>query len=184
MSVVPPPMSTIMLPAASVIGRPAPIAAAMRFFDQVHFAGLGAIRAVLHRAALDLRDLRRHTDDDARADEALAAMRLLDEVAEHLLGGLEVGDHAVPHRADGGDAAGRPPEHLFGIAADSFDLVVHVVDRHDRRFVENDAGAAREHAGVGGTQVNRQVVGEERHRSEQHRDSFSSGCAVMAGWKP
>ena len=29
MSVVPPPMSTIMLPEASVIGKPAPIAAAM-----------------------------------------------------------------------------------------------------------------------------------------------------------
>ena len=29
MSVVPPPMSTIMLPVGSVIGRPAPIAAAM-----------------------------------------------------------------------------------------------------------------------------------------------------------
>jgi hypothetical protein len=26
-----------------------------RFLDQVHFAGLGAHRAVLHRAALDLR---------------------------------------------------------------------------------------------------------------------------------
>ena len=44
-----------------------------RLFDQVHLAGLRAIGAVLDRAPLDLRDLRRHADDDARADEALAA---------------------------------------------------------------------------------------------------------------
>src|SRR4029434_3495130 len=32
-------------------------------------------------------------------------------------------------------------------------------------------------------QVNRQVVGEERHRSEQHRgSSFSRMVAVLAGW--
>ena len=139
-----------------------------RLFDQVHLAGLGAIGAVLHRAALHLRNLRRHADDDARADEALAAVGLLDEVAEHLLGGFEVGDHAVAHRADGGDAAGRPAEHLLRVVADGLDLVVDVIDRHDGRFVEHDAGAAGEHAGVRGTEVNRQVVREERQRAEKH----------------
>ena len=77
--------------------------------DEVHLARLGAVGAVLHGAALDLGDLRRHADDDARADEPLAAVRLLDEVAEHLLGGVEVGDDAVAHRPDGRDAAGVRP---------------------------------------------------------------------------
>ena len=132
------------------------------FLDQVHLAGFRAIGAVLHRAPLDLRDLGRDADDDARADEALAAMGLLDEVAEHLLGRFEVGDHAVAHGADGRDAAGGPTEHLFRVVADSLDLVVDVVDRHDGRFVEHDAGATCEHARVRGAQVNRQVVRKER----------------------
>ena len=106
----------------------------------------------------------------------LRPVGLLDEVAEHLLGRLEVGDHAVAHRADGGDAAGRPPEHLFRVVADGLDLVVDVVDRHDGRLVEHDAGAARKHAGVGGAEVDRQVMGEERQRSEKHSKPLSSVC--------
>jgi hypothetical protein len=58
MSVVPPPMSTIMLPDGSVIGMPGADRRRHRLLDQVHFARLGADSAVLHRALLDLRDLR------------------------------------------------------------------------------------------------------------------------------
>src|SRR4026207_1681768 len=90
MSVVPPPMSTIMFPAGSVIGMPAPVAGAHaspptrpsaqrarcgaphaaaagrrhRFLDQMHFARLRAIGTVLDGALLDLRDLGRHPDDN------------------------------------------------------------------------------------------------------------------------
>src|SRR3972149_6541608 len=110
MSVVPPPMSTIMLPDASVIGMPAPIAAPHpphRLFHQMHFAGLGAVRAVLDGALLHLRDLRGHADDNARAHPDVAVVRLLDEVGQHLLGDLKVGDDAVLHRLDGHDVAPR-----------------------------------------------------------------------------
>src|SRR4029450_6862977 len=87
-SVVPPPMSTIMLPDGSVIGMPAPGAAARRrrdqfagwfgdghagadrprhrLLDQMHFAGLGSVGAVFHRPLLDLRDLGRHANHDSR----------------------------------------------------------------------------------------------------------------------
>ena len=54
------------------------------------------------------------------------------------------------------------------LGADGFNLIVDVVHRHDRRFVEDDAGAAREHAGVGGAEIDGEVVGEERKCSEQH----------------
>ena len=72
-----------------------------RLVDQVDLAGLGPQRALLHRAALDLRDLGRHADDDARADPHAARAGPLDEVAEHPLGGVEVGDDAVAQRLDG-----------------------------------------------------------------------------------
>ena len=87
-----------------------------RLFDQVHFAGLGAVGRVLDRALFDLRDFRRHADDDARPHPDVAVVRLLDEVGQHLLGDVEVGDDAVLHRLDGDDVAGRAAEHLLRAA--------------------------------------------------------------------
>src|SRR5207237_5591111 len=90
-------------------------------FNQVNLARLRAIRAVLDRAALDLRDLRRHADDDARTDEPLALVRLADEIAEHPLRRLEVRDDAVAHRLDGGDVARRAAQHLLRLDANRLD---------------------------------------------------------------
>src|SRR5262249_14518970 len=60
---------------------------------------------------------------------------------------------------------GRSPEHFLGLGADGFDPAVDLVEGHNRRLAENDALAASEDAGVGGAEINRQVVreaGEER----------------------
>ena len=50
-SVVPPPMSTIMLPLGSVIGRPAPIAAAIGSSIKIDLARAGALGASVPRAS-------------------------------------------------------------------------------------------------------------------------------------
>ena len=162
MSVVPPPMSTIMLPRrlgdrhAGADGR------RHRLLDQVHLARLGAVGAVLDRALLDLRDLRGHADDDARAHPHVAVVRLLDEVGQHLLGDLEVGDDAVLHRLDGDDVAGRAAEHLLGFVAHRLDAAGHLVDGDNRRLVDDDPLPARVDAGVRRAEVDRQVAREER----------------------
>ena len=108
-SEVPPPTSTTIRPTGSAIGRPAPIAAAERLLDQVHLARARGQRRLLDRAALDVGHARRRAHDQPRAAEA-ALQHLVDELAEHRLGDLEVGDHAVAQRAVGGDrgrACGR-----------------------------------------------------------------------------
>ena len=151
------------------------------FLDQVDLAGLGAVRAVLHRALLDLRDLRRHADDDARPDPDVAVVRLLDEVGQHLLGDLEVGDDAVLHRLDRHDVAGRAAEHVLGFLADGLDPAVDLVDGHDRRLVDDDALAARVDAGVGRAQVDRQVTRKQRqHRTKTQRNSSRRDRAVVS----
>ena len=141
-----------------------------RFLDQVHFAGLGAVGAVLHGALLDLRDLGRHADDDARTDPDVAVVRLLDEVGQHLLGDLEVGDDAVLHRLDGDDVAGRAAEHVLGVLADRLDPAVHLVDGHDRGLVDDNALAARVDAGVGRAEIDGQITRKQRkHRTKTQR---------------
>src|SRR6201999_464793 len=87
-------------------------------FDEEDAASAGALGGVEHGALFDGGDAGGDGDDDARADEVLAAVNAADEVAEHRLGDLEVGDHAVLERADGGDGAGRLAEHLLGDEAD------------------------------------------------------------------
>src|SRR5690606_26799127 len=64
--------------------------------DQVDLAGAGALRALLHGPLLHLRDPEGHTDDDARLHPAPPIVGAGDEVTEHRLGDLEVGDDAVP----------------------------------------------------------------------------------------
>ena len=88
-------------------------------------------------------------------------VHLLDEVAEHLLGDVEVGDDAVLQRADGGDRAGRAAEHALGLDADGVDLARALVDRDDRRLGEDDAAAADVDERIGGAQVHGHVATAE-----------------------
>jgi hypothetical protein len=94
-------------------------------------------------------------------DPDVAVVRLLDEVGQHLLGDLEVGDDAVLHRLDRHDVAGRAPEHLLGVLADRLDAAVHLVDRDDRRLVDDDALARGVDAGVGRAEVDREIAREQ-----------------------
>src|ERR1700739_892762 len=89
-SVVPPPMSTIMFPPGSWIGRPAPMAAAPGSLPpytprapprsaRAPRPGPPLHRRVSDRTLLDLGDSRRHAHDDARPHECAAPMHLGDE---------------------------------------------------------------------------------------------------------
>ena len=144
-SVVPPPMSTIMLPDGSVTGRPTPIAAAIGSSIRIDLARAGRQRGLPDGALLDLGDARGNAIDDARAHQRATVVRLADEVAQHRLGDLEVGDHAVLHRADGDDVAGRAAEHLLGLLADREHLVgaAAVLDHGDHGRLGQDDALAR-----------------------------------------
>ena len=77
------------------------------------FAGAGRERGFLDGALLDSGDARGDADDDAGVREAVL-VDLLDEVAEHLLGDVEVGDDAVLERADRAEIVpGVRPSILF-----------------------------------------------------------------------
>jgi len=82
----------------------------------------------------------RHADDDLRLlTEGGTLVDLADEMLDHLLRGLEVGDDAFAHRADRLDRTGSPAQHQLGILAHCQNLFLAVLDviGHDRRFVED-----------------------------------------------
>src|SRR3954452_5984644 len=88
-------------------------------------------------------------------------MDLLDEVAQHLLGHVEVGDHAVLERADGGDRAGRPAEHALRLYAYRVYLAAPRVDRDDRRLGQPDPAPTHVSERVRSPQPNRHVAAPE-----------------------
>ena len=131
-----------------------------RLLDQVGLARAGGERRFLDRALLDAGDARRHADDDARVREAVL-VDLLDEVAQHLLGDVEVGDHAVLERADRGDRARGAAEHPLGLDADGVDLACALVDRDHAGLRQDDSAPADVDQRVRCAQVDGHVTAAE-----------------------
>ena len=94
-----------------------------RLLDQMHPPGAGGQRGLLHGPLLDLGDARGSADDQARMGHA-PVEHLADEVAQHLLGDLEIGDHAVAQRARGRDRGRGAPDHPLGLGADGVHLAL------------------------------------------------------------
>ena len=85
-------------------------------------------------------------------------MGLADEVLQHLFGHFKVGNHTILHRANCDYVARRTPQHIFGVAADSFDGVRNFVDCYDRRFRNDDAAALGVDKRVRGSEIDCQVT--------------------------
>jgi len=122
------------------------------------------VSGFLHGALLHAGDPARNGDDDSRLGQVTAAVHLLDEVPEHPLGDVEVGDDAVLQRAHRDDVSGRAADHPLGLDADGDDLPGIGIERDDRRFVEHDAAAPDVHQGVGCAEVDCHVTAQKRHR--------------------
>ena len=135
-----------------------------RLFDQIDLARAGGQRRVTHGALLDLGDARGDADDDARLHQRAAVVHPRDEVAQHRLGDLEVGDDAVLHGPHRDDVARRAAQHLLGFLAHGEDLLGPVagpLHGHDGRLVRDDPLAADERQRVRRAEVDGEIVREE-----------------------
>jgi len=114
---------------------------------------------------------------------------LLDEVAQHRLGDLEVGDDAVLEGPDGDDVAGRAPDHLLRLRADGEHLAPAarlLLHRDDGGLVAYDPFALHVDQRIGRSQIDREIVREQsKDRIEslhaqrpQLAESFRTGNAV------
>ncbi len=152
-----------------------------RLLDDVDPAAARLVAGLLDRTLLDRGDAARHADDHARLGEVATPVHELDEVAQHLLGRVEVGDDAVLERPDRGDAVRRTTDHPLGLVADSEQLVRLLVHRDDRRLVHEDAPSAHVDQRVGGTEVDGHVTADEtvRHPCRPASDlgKWRVGCA-------
>jgi hypothetical protein len=128
---------------------------------------------IADRPALDRRRARGNADDDLGAlhpPRAEVRARLGDEVLDHVLGDLEVGDHAVAQRADGAQVLGRLAEHQLGVVADARTLCTPLIV--SIATTDGSASTTRDRAGrrpCWPSQVDRQVRrSEPQHLQYRH----------------
>jgi hypothetical protein len=99
-------------------------------------------------------------------------VNFLDEVAQHRLSDLEVGDDAVLQRSDGDDVARRAPEHLFCLGTHGEDLAAasgFLLHRDHGGLVADDTLALHVDQRVGCAEIDGEVVGEHApERVENH----------------
>src|SRR5262245_2231762 len=131
-----------------------------RLLDEVRLTRTGGERRLLDRSLLHSGHPGRHADDDARMREPVL-VHLLDEVPEHLLGDVEVGDDAVLQRTDGRDRPWRASEHPLRLDADRVHLAGALVDGDDGRLGEHDAAPAHVDERVGGAEIDGHVAASE-----------------------
>src|SRR3954454_14610371 len=143
--------------------------------DEVGLARAGGQTGLFDRALLDPGDARGDADNDARMGPAVL-VDLLDEVTEHLLSHVEIGDHAVLEWADRLDRARCAAEHALRLDPDRVDLGAARVDCHNRRFGQHDSAPTHVYQRVRCSKVDGHVptaeageIREETHLQESAR---------------
>jgi hypothetical protein len=105
-------------------------------------------------------------------------VNFLNEVAQHCLSNLEISDDAVFQRPDRDDAARRPSEHAFRFRAYRQNLfastLISLLDGNNRWFIANDALILHVDQCVGGSKIDRKIVGKHPEEGIEHHHSLFS----------
>src|SRR4051812_36540789 len=107
-------------------------------------------------------------------------MHAVNEVLDHFLSGLEIGDNAVFQRTLGVDLGGGASEHELCFVAESerHHDAAHVFHRDDGGLVEHDPPALYVDERVGRTEVDGHVGGSETKYFVEHRPSYFLALAT------
>ena len=122
-----------------------------------------------------------------RGGVAAAVMHLADEMLDHLLRHFEIGDDAVPQRADGLDIARGTAQHLLGFLTHGQHMFAafYVGDGDDRGLRQHDAAAFDIDQRVCRTEVNRHVGGHDAENSTKHsKPSANAIIQAQQGLQP
>src|SRR5215467_7426991 len=135
-----------------------------RLLDDVDPARTRLMPRFLHGALLDSGDSARYRDDDSRLGEPATMVNFLNEIAEHSLGDVKVGNDTVLQRTDGDDIARRAAYHALRFQSDCDYLPGIGIERYYRRFAQNDPAPSDIHQSVGGPQVDGHITAEKEQR--------------------
>ena len=146
-----------------------------RLLDEEARAGAGAERSVVDGSLLDLGYAAGNADDDAGLGEERTVLNGADEVAEHPLRDLKVGDDAVAQGADGDDVGGGPADHALRLLADGENALGGAVDGDNRGLDDDDAPPPDHDERVRRPQVDSDVVGQETEEAREGAEHCQRG---------
>lgn len=103
-------------------------------------------------------------DDDPGLSEIGNADGLAEEILEHQLGNIEIGNEPVPDRPDGHQPVGRAAEEEARLIADGPDGAAVLAVEYDKgRLGNDDAAPPHIEADVFGSEVNADIRSPEWH---------------------
>ena len=161
-----------------------------RLLDQIDLGRAGVVGGIADGAFFDASRSRWHADDDFREARQFRRVDLGDEIFDHLLGDVDIGDDAIAQRPDAFDVARRLAHHHLGFVANGLyrARAANGLDGDDRRLVQHDTAAADIDQRVGRPQIDCHILAEERkHPAEQRHGGGEPdiGLAVDGtGWWP
>jgi hypothetical protein len=141
-----------------------------RLLDQIGLTGAGGEAGLLDRPLLDPCDTGGNADNHARVGEAVG-VDLFDEVAQHLLGDVEVGDHAVLERPYRRDVARRATQHPLRFDPHRVHLAGLGIDRDHRGLGEHNSSSAYVDERVGRAEVDGHVAAAEPSQISEYAHS-------------
>ena len=133
-----------------------------------------------HSTALHTCNSTGDADHQPGRHDAAAFIGLANEGFDHLLSGVEVGDHAVTQGPHGANVAGGTAQHHLGLIAHGQGHTPLQIHGHHRGLLEHDAFARHEDEGVGGAQINadiaRKLETTEKHGRPACKGRIIRGC--------
>ena len=151
-----------------------------RFLDQIHAACARLDAGVHHGTLLYLGDAGGHTDNDPRLEHLEAAGDLVNELLQHPLRHVIVGDDALTQGTNGHDVAGGTAQHGLGLGAHLQQAAGILVDGHHRRLVQHDALTLDIYQNGSGTQIDTDIFCQRTHKLHLIISSFVLSCAAIS----
>ena len=131
------------------------------FFHHKDLADVSFVSGIYERTLFDVRHVRDHAHHGLERDVRAARLCLFDKVSEHPLGTFKVGNDAADQRSFDRHITSFAAAHLGCLKAKGDDLLGHLIDRDERRFVEHDAAALDRNDSTRGAEVDRHRVGDQ-----------------------
>lgn len=151
--------------------------------DQVDLARSREHGALPNRSLLDFGNARRNRNDDTRPHHSLAVMNPGNEVAQHRLCDLEIGDDSILYRTNRNDMSGSAAQHFLGRLADGPHLVgppAVLRNRDHARFRDDDPTTFHVNQRIRRTQINGEVAGKPTKHSVKYHAEFPFRSCLLA----
>src|ERR1700758_523397 len=129
-------------------------------FNKMHFAGFRSVCRIHDSSLFHLGCVGWYANHDSGVNQHFAMVCLLNEVAQHLFGDIEIGYHAISHWFNSHKVGGCTPNHRLRFFTHGFDSSRAPVDCDDGGFINDYAFAACVHQSVGSAQVNGEITRE------------------------